>query len=107
MSRTWTGKRTKLILRFYRLLNEKYGTDHLELKTYLATHRAEGMPDPAGVILSLDPIPIWKPRSSIFWPIWLDLKEIILSKEEIPGERGHLPQAPFCRGHSLHVRLIQ
>ena len=76
-------KRTKLILRFYRLLNEKYGTDHLELKTYLATHRAEGMPDPSGVILSLDDTHL-ETKIEHLLAYMADLKEIILSKEKFP-----------------------
>ncbi len=76
-------KRSKLILRFYRLLNEKYGTDNLELKTYLAAHRAEGMPDPAGVIQSLSDSHL-ETKIEHLLAYMAELKEIILSKEEFP-----------------------
>lgn len=47
-------KRVKLMLRFYRLLNGKYGIDNLELKEYLASFKADNLPDPQPLIAALD-----------------------------------------------------
>lgn len=76
-------ERAGLMLRFYRLLNEKYGTDHLELKAYLSAHRAEGLPDPSDVISALDD-PGLEPRIERLLAYMAELKEIILSDREFP-----------------------
>ncbi len=76
-------KRAKLILRFYRLLNAKYGTEHLELKDYLAAHRAEGLPDPTDVISALDE-PHLETRIESLLSYMVELKEIILSDRQFP-----------------------
>ena len=76
-------KRVKLILRFYRLLNAKYGTDHLELTTYLAAHRAEGIPDPSDLIQSLSDAHL-ETKLEHLLAYMAELKEIILSGEKFP-----------------------
>ena len=76
-------KRAKLMLRFFRLLNEKYGTEHLELQKYLAAHRAEGMPDPGDVIEALDESHLETKIESLL-SYMAELKEIILSDKEFP-----------------------
>ncbi len=76
-------KRSKLMIRFYRLLNEKYGTDYLELERYLTTHRSEGMPDPADAVSVLKE-PGLETRIEGLLGYMAELKEIILSKEKYP-----------------------
>jgi len=70
--------RSKLMLRFYRLLNEKYGTDHLELKKYLAVHGSEGLPDPRDAISSLDE-PDLETRIEGLLSYMAELRDIVLS----------------------------
>ncbi|MEX1300160.1 MAG: PEP/pyruvate-binding domain-containing protein [Desulfotignum sp.] len=47
-------QRVRLILRFYRLLNEKYGLDHLEIKSYLNNFKTDDLPDPRRLAAALD-----------------------------------------------------
>ncbi|MCA1792501.1 MAG: pyruvate, phosphate dikinase, partial [Desulfobacteraceae bacterium] len=47
-------QRVRLALRFYRLLNEKYGVDHLELKSYLSNFKADYMPEPRRLVAALE-----------------------------------------------------
>lgn len=75
--------RVKLMLQFHRLLNEKYGTDQLELKDYLAAHRAEGLPDPQYVIEALDEGNL-ETRIETLLSYMTELKEIILSDQAFP-----------------------
>ena len=75
--------RARLMLRFYKLLNEKYGTDHLELKKYLAAHRAEGLPDPRDVIASLEE-DLVDTRIESLLAYMAELREIILSDKTFP-----------------------
>ena len=46
--------RVRLILRFFRLLNEKYGLDHLEIKSYLTNFKTDDLPDPRRLAAALD-----------------------------------------------------
>lgn len=42
------------MLRFFRLLNEKYGVDHLEIKSYLTNFKTDDLPDPRRLAAALD-----------------------------------------------------
>ncbi|MDD9302244.1 MAG: pyruvate, phosphate dikinase [Desulfobacter sp.] len=75
--------RAKLMLKFFRLLNEKYGTDHLEIKAYLTAHRAEGLPDPKDVIVSLSE-PHLETRIESLLAYMSELRDIILSDKQFP-----------------------
>lgn len=46
--------RVRLMLRFFRLLNEKYGVDHLEIKSYLTNFKTDDLPDPRRLAAALD-----------------------------------------------------
>ncbi len=70
--------RVKLMLRFYRLLNGKYGIDNLELKDHLATLRAENLPDPQQLILALEEKNL-EIKIELLLTHMQKLKEIILS----------------------------
>ena len=75
--------RSRLILNFYKLLNEKYGTDNLDLSAYLDAHKAQGLPDPQDVILALEETDL-ETRIGALLAYMTELKEIILSEEQYP-----------------------
>ncbi len=70
--------RVRLILRFFRLLNEKYGLDHLEIKSYLANFKTDYMPDPRRLAAALNESRV-ETRIDALLGYMTDLKEIIVS----------------------------
>jgi pyruvate,orthophosphate dikinase len=46
--------RVKMIFEFYRLLNQKYRIDNLELKKYLSSFNSENLPDTKKIVLALE-----------------------------------------------------
>jgi pyruvate,orthophosphate dikinase len=114
--------RVKLILRFYRLLNEKYGVDHLELKGYLASFKAEDLPDPQQVILALEKRDL-ETKIECLLTYMGQLREIILSDKvfevneaiyhkrhfavDIPSMYGSYNEAKFdALGLTLRIESI-
>ena len=114
--------RVKLILKFYRLLNEKYGTGHLELKEYLASFRAEDLPDPQQVISALEENDL-ETKIGFLLAYMEKLKEIILSDKsfevneaiyhkrhfavDIPSMYGSYNEAKFdALGLTLRIESI-
>ncbi|MCP3941599.1 MAG: pyruvate, phosphate dikinase [Desulfobacteraceae bacterium] len=70
--------RVKLMFRFYRLLNEKYGISNLDLKDYLTAFRAEDLPDPKHLIAALEEASL-ESKIEFSLDYMLELKKIILS----------------------------
>jgi pyruvate, orthophosphate dikinase len=70
--------RVRLTLRFYRLLNEKYGVDHLEIKSYLANFKTEYMPEPRRLAVALEETDLEK-KIGLLLDYMSELKEIIVS----------------------------
>jgi len=114
--------RVKLILRFYRLLNEKYGIGHLELKEYLASFRAEDLPDPQQVISALEEKDL-ETKIEFLLTYMEKLKEIILSDKifkvneaiyhkrhfavDIPSMYGSYNEAKFdALGLTLRIESV-
>ncbi|WDP90869.1 MAG: pyruvate, phosphate dikinase [Desulfobacter sp.] len=75
--------RSKLMLRFFKLLNQKYGTDNLDLKDYLAAHRAEGLPDPSDAITAMGEDNL-EARIESLLAYMAELRDIILSDRAFP-----------------------
>jgi len=71
-------QRVRLILRFFRLLNEKYGLEHLEIKSYLTNFKTDDLPDPRRLAAALDQT---RPETKIdhLLSYMAELKEIIVS----------------------------
>jgi len=70
--------RVRLILKFFRLLNEKYGLDHLEIKSYLTNFKTDDLPDPRRLAAALDQI---RPETKIdqLLSYMAELKHIVIS----------------------------
>jgi len=70
--------RVRLILRFFRLLNEKYGLDHLEIKSYLTNFKTDDLPDLRRLAAALDQT---RPETKIdqLLGYMAELKNIIVS----------------------------
>ncbi|MCA1784541.1 MAG: pyruvate, phosphate dikinase, partial [Desulfobacteraceae bacterium] len=73
-------QRVRLALRFYRLLNEKYGVDHLELKSYLSNFKADYMPEPQRLVAALEE-PDLETKIEFLLNYMGELKEIIVSEK--------------------------
>ncbi|WP_022666297.1 PEP/pyruvate-binding domain-containing protein [Desulfospira joergensenii] len=114
--------RVKLILHFYRLLNEKYGIDNLEIKSYLSSFKAEHLPDPQRLIAGLEEKNL-ETKIEYLLNYMLQLKEIILSDKQfevneaiyhkrhfavdIPSMYGSYNEAKFdAMGLTLRVESI-
>jgi pyruvate,orthophosphate dikinase len=114
--------RVKLMFRFYRLLNEKYGIRNLDLKDYLAGFRTEDLPDPQRLILALEEQNL-ETRIELLLNYMLQLKEIILSDKtyavneaiyhkrhfavDIPSMYGSYNEAKFdALGLTLRIESI-
>ena len=72
--------RVRLALRFYRLLNEKYGVDHLELKSYLSNFKADYMPEPRRLTAALEESDL-EAKIEFLLNYMGELKDIILSEK--------------------------
>ncbi|MBU4130925.1 MAG: pyruvate, phosphate dikinase [Proteobacteria bacterium] len=114
--------RVKLMSRFYRLLNEKYGIDNLGLKDYLATFKAEDLPDPQRLMAALEEKDL-ETKIEFLLNYMLQLKEIILSDKtfavneaiyhkrhfavDIPSMYGRYNEAKFdALGLTLRIESI-
>jgi len=71
-------RRVRLAMRFYRLLNEKYGVNHLELTSYLLHFKADYMPEPNRLSAALEE-PDLDTKIEFLLNYMGELKEIILS----------------------------
>ncbi len=114
--------RSKLMLRFFKLLNEKYGTENLDLKDYLAAHSTEGLPNASDVINALDDENLEVRLESLL--VYMgELKEIILSEKkfavneaiyhkrhiavDIPSMYGSYSEAKFdALGLTLRIESV-
>ena len=76
-------ERSKLIIRFHALLNEKYGIDNLDLIAYINAHMSQGLPDPRDVIHALSAAEL-ETRIGGLLAYMAELKGIILSPEQFP-----------------------
>ena len=114
--------RVKLMFRFYRLLNEKYGISNLDLKEYLKGFRTQDLPDPQRLIAALEE-PDLETRIEFLLNYMLQLKEIILSDKtyavneaiyhkrhfavDIPSMYGSYNEAKFdALGLTLRIESI-
>jgi pyruvate,orthophosphate dikinase len=114
--------RVKLIFRFYRLLNEKYGISNLNLKDYLVGFKTEDLPDPQQLISSFEEKDL-ETRIEFLLDYMLELKEIILSDKtyavneaiyhkrhfavDIPSMYGSYNEAKFdALGLTLRIESI-
>ncbi len=70
--------RVKMIFGFYRLLNQKYRIDHLELKKYLAGFNSENLPDTGRLLAALAEKNL-EDKIKALMAYMSDLKSIILS----------------------------
>jgi pyruvate, orthophosphate dikinase len=80
-------RRVRLILRFYRLLNEKYGVDHLEIKSYLANFKTDYMPEPRRLAAALDETDL-ETKIEFLLNYMGELKEIIVSDKVYEAEEA-------------------
>lgn len=72
-------QRVRLMLRFYRLLNEKYGVDHLEIKSYLANFKTDYMPELRRLTEALEETHL-ETKIGLLLDYMAELKKIIVSK---------------------------
>lgn len=70
--------RVKMIFGFYRLLNQKYGIDNLELKNYITGFKSEHLPDTRQLVNALENDQLEEKIESILTYMG-ELKSIILS----------------------------
>ncbi len=70
--------RVRLMLRFFRLLNEKYGVDHLEIKSYLANFKTDDLPDSRRLVAALNETRL-ESKIDRLLAYMAELKEIIVS----------------------------
>lgn len=114
--------RVKMIFEFYRLLNQKYRIDNLEIKKYLASFSHENMPDTARLISALEEKNLDDKITGLL-SYMQDLKDIILSEKiyevneaiyhkrhfaaDIPSMYGSYNEAKFdAMGLTLRLESI-
>ena len=114
--------RMKMIFEFYRLLNQKYGIDNLELKKYLSLFNCENLPDTGKLLSALEEKNLENKILSLI-AYMNELKEIILSDKiyeaneaiyhkrhfavDIPSMYGSYNEAKFdALGLTLRVENI-
>ncbi len=95
--------RMKMIFEFYRLLNQKYRIDNLELKRYLSSFNCENLPDTKNILNALDKKNLENKILSLL--VYMkELKKIILSdrtyeaNEEIYHKRHFAVDIPSMYG---------
>jgi pyruvate,orthophosphate dikinase len=114
--------RVKMIFGFYRLLNQKYRIDNLELKKYLSSFNSENLPDTQTLLSALDEKSLEKKIRALL-SYMEELKQIILSDKiyeaneaiyhkrhfavDIPSMYGSYNEAKFdALGLTLRVENI-
>lgn len=114
--------RVKMIFGFYRLLNQKYRIDNLELKKYLSSFNSENLPDTGKLLLALEEKNL-ENKILFFLSYMKELKQIILSDKiyeaneaiyhkrhfavDIPSMYGSYNEAKFdALGLTLRVESI-
>ncbi len=114
--------RVKMIFEFYRLLNQKYRIDNLELKKYLSSFNSENLPDTKKIVLALEENNLEDKILSLL-DYMKELKKIILSDKiyeaneaiyhkrhfavDIPSMYGSYNEAKFdALGLSLRIESI-
>ncbi|MCK5163135.1 MAG: pyruvate, phosphate dikinase [Desulfobacula sp.] len=114
--------RMKMIFGFYRLLNQKYRIDNLELKKYLSSFNSENLPDTNKLLLALERKNLENKILSLL-SYMKELKKIILSDKiyeaneaiyhkrhfavDIPSMYGSYNEAKFdALGLTLRVESI-
>jgi len=114
--------RMKMIFEFYRLLNQKYGIDNLELKKYLSSFNCENLPDTGKLLLALEEKSLENKILSLI-AYMKELKKIILSDKiyeaneaiyhkrhfavDIPSMYGSYNEAKFdALGLTLRIENI-
>jgi len=114
--------RVKMIFGFHRLLNQKYRTDNLELKKYLASFNSENLPDTQKLLLALEEKNLENKILSLI-SYMKELKKIIISNKvyeaneaiyykrhfavDIPSMYGSYNEAKFdALGLTLRVENI-
>ena len=115
-------QRVKMIFGFYRLLNQKYRVDNLELKKYLASFNSENLPDTKKLVNALDEKNLEQKIMKLLCYM-KELKAVILSKKhyeaneaiyhkrhfavDIPSMYGSYNEAKFdALGLTLRVESI-
>jgi len=114
--------RVKMIFGFYRLLNQKYRMDHLEIKKYLSSFNTENLPDTGKLLSALEEKNL-EDKITALLSYMQDLKDIILSDKiyevneaiyhkrhfavDIPSMYGSYNEAKFdAMGLTLRVESI-
>ena len=114
--------RVKMTFGFYRLLNQKYRIDNLELKKYLASFNSENLPDTKNLVKALEENNLEDKILSLLFYM-KELKKIILSDKiyeaneaiyhkrhfavDIPSMYGSYNEAKFdALGLSLRIESI-
>ncbi|MCP4671551.1 MAG: pyruvate, phosphate dikinase, partial [Desulfobacula sp.] len=114
--------RVKMIFGFYRLLNQKYRIDNLELKKYLTSFNSENLPDTKNLVTALEEHNLEDKILSLLYYM-KELKKIILSDKiyeaneaiyhkrhfavDIPSMYGSYNEAKFdALGLSLKIESI-
>jgi len=114
--------RVKMIFGFYRLLNQKYRMDHLEIKKYLSSFNTENLPDTGKLVSALEEKNL-EDKITALLSYMQDLKDIILSDKvyevneaiyhkrhfavDIPSMYGSYNEAKFdAMGLTLRVESI-
>jgi pyruvate,orthophosphate dikinase len=114
--------RVKMIFGFYRLLNQKYRVDNLELKKYLASFNSENLPDTKKLVQALDEKKLEHKIMKLL-SYMKELKDVILSEKhyeaneaiyhkrhfavDIPSMYGSYNEAKFdALGLTLRVESI-
>ncbi len=114
--------RVKMIFGFFRLLNQKYRIDNLELKKYLASFNSENLPDTGKLIGALDEHSLEDKIFSLL-SYMVELKQIIISDKvyeaneaiyhkrhfavDIPSMYGSYNEAKFdALGLTLRIESI-
>jgi len=100
--------RVKMIFEFYRLLNQKYRLDNLELKKYLSSFNSENLPDTKKLVLALEENNL-KDKILSLLSYMKDLKKIILSdkiyeaNQKGIGVRWHCIKPDGCSDGFLKI----
>jgi len=114
--------RVKMIFGFYRLLNQKYRIDNLEIKKYLSSFNTENLPDTGKLLLALEEKNLEDKITGLLFYMQ-ELKNIILSEKiyevneaiyhkrhfavDIPSMYGSYNEAKFdALGLTLRVESI-